>query len=76
MNKFNKQLSQLLKEYRLEKGWTQNDVAIFLNVNRSTYANWEQGTRKLDVEILFKICKLYNKNIEHVYKQLQKYINK
>ena len=36
---------QSLKEWRLERGWTQEQAAEYLGVSRRAVENWEQGYR-------------------------------
>src|SRR5947199_10313163 len=54
--------NQLLRQARLEHGWTQKDVAdrigapLNLNVNR-----WERGTSKPSAYYVQKLCKIYEK---------------
>lgn len=40
----------LIKELRLKKGYTQKDMAKFLGIDQSTYANKENGRRKFEVD--------------------------
>ena len=42
-----------LKLLRNEKELTQDDIAKYLGVSRTTYNNWEQGT------VLLPFCLLY-----------------
>ncbi len=45
-----------LKEIRIEKGLTQNEVASLLGVSKSCYAGYEQGYREPDFKTLTKLC--------------------
>ena len=44
-----------LKRLRIERGLTQKQVAMQLNVKVSTYANWEQGRREPSVYDIFNL---------------------
>ena len=39
-----------VKELRKKAGFTQKDMARFLNIDQSTYANKENGRRKFEVD--------------------------
>ncbi len=49
-----------IKDVREDNDYTQNELADKLNVNRSTYANWENGDKLIPLEILDKISVLFN----------------
>ena len=55
MEKFNEKLKQL----RLERALSQNDVAEKLGLTRTAYANYEQGIREPSYETLKKICQFF-----------------
>lgn len=76
MSKFYEEIGKLLKELRIERGLTQKEAAEKLKTNRSTYANWEQGIRSIDIDTMFKICELYGVDINEISKQMKKYIGK
>lgn len=48
--------SDLLKQARTDKGYTQKKVAELLNLSESGYAHWEQGRTEPSIEMLRKIC--------------------
>lgn len=35
--------SKTVRELRLERGWSQNDLAVRLGVTPTTVSNWERG---------------------------------
>ena len=49
-----------IKDVREDNDYTQNELADKLNVNRSTYANWENGDKLIPLDILDKISVLFN----------------
>ena len=49
-----------LKQLRLDRGLTQNDVAIALNVDRSTITKYEAGNTEASYESLKKLAVLYD----------------
>ena len=53
-----------LKEYRKASMLTQKQVAQTLNVVESCYANWEQGRTEPNIEMLRKLCLIFNVTID------------
>lgn len=48
-----------LKRLRYEKGYTQEEIAMKLGISQATYSRLESGQSKLDVEMMYKIVKVY-----------------
>lgn len=74
MDKFYLELSNYIKDKRIKKRFTQEELATKLKVNRSTYANWEQGLRKIDADMVIKICEILDIDIVELTKEMKKYI--
>lgn len=55
-----------LKELRLEKGYSQNQVATFLSVHRTTYMKWENGLREPSNTMLIKIADFFDVSIDYL----------
>ena len=55
--------SENLKAMRKAKGYTQEELAIKLNVTRQTISKWEKGLSVPDVDFLFKIADLLETNV-------------
>lgn len=51
---------RLIKDLREDHDYSQNDVATYLKVNRSTYASWENGDNYIPLQIVDKLSILYN----------------
>ena len=49
-----------LRELREQNKNTAAEVAEVLGVARSTYSNYEQGIRMIDIELIIPLAKLYN----------------
>ena len=49
----------LLKKLRKQNGLTQRQVADFLHVERSTYAYYESGHTKLNVDTMIRLTRLF-----------------
>ena len=48
-----------LKQARLERELNQIDVAVALNIPRSTLANYETGRTEPDIETIVKLINFY-----------------
>lgn len=55
-----------IKDLREDHDLTQNDISIYLNVYRSTYAKWEDGTNKIPIKILDKLSIKYDVSIDYL----------
>ena len=55
--------SENLKAMRKAKGYTQEELAIKLNVTRQTISKWEKGLSVPDVDFLFKIADVLETNM-------------
>lgn len=51
---------------RKECGLTQNQVAQKLGVVESCYANWEQGRTEPNIEMLRKLCVIFEVSIDEL----------
>ena len=56
MSKFSKNL----KELRIEKGLSQQELAQILNVTQSTVAKWKSGDREPNFSILIELSNYFN----------------
>jgi len=49
----------LLRQLRRKNGLTQHQVAGFLHIDRSTYAYYESGRTKINLDVLLRVSRLY-----------------
>ncbi|WP_335546992.1 helix-turn-helix domain-containing protein [Neobacillus drentensis] len=56
-------LYKLRKKYDLK----QDDVADIIGVVRSTYSNYEQGTREMDYVSLIKLADYYKVSLDYMF---------
>ncbi len=61
-----KQFCENLKNARKYCNMTQKEVSIKIGVVESCYANWEQGRTEPNIDMLRKICILFNVNIDEL----------
>lgn len=57
-------LSTLLRRIRLEAGFTQQNIAQVLEIDRSTYVYYELGRVAPDFVTLNRLAKIYNVPLE------------
>lgn len=55
-----------LKNVRKECGLTQKHVAECLGVVESCYANWEQGRTEPNIEMLRKLCVIFDISVDEL----------
>ncbi len=56
----NMQIGERLKELRIQKGVTQNLIAGYLGVDRSTYTKYETGVSQLSYAKMLLLAKYYS----------------
>lgn len=62
----NKRAGPTLRELREQNKNTAAEVAEVLGIARSTYSNYEQGIRMIDIELIIPLAKLYNCTAEEI----------
>ena len=62
MNKF----AQRVKELRIEKNWTQKDLADKLGYNTSAVSEWENRGKEPNYDTLIKISKIFNVSLGYL----------
>ena len=55
-----------LKDLREDRDFTQREIAEYLNITRSTYANYEVGYRTASIEILSDLADFYGTGIDYI----------
>lgn len=56
-----------LKSLREANNFTQEQLASYLGINRSAYANYESGDREAPIEVLEKACDLLGCELELLF---------
>lgn len=59
-----------LREYRLNVGWTQAQVAEHLGVQPSAVTMWETGERKPNIVTLKKLAQLFGCTTDELLKDV------
>lgn len=58
-----------VKEKRLEKGWTQEQLGNILNVSRSAVSSWEVGRNYPDLETIISISDLFEIPLDNLLRE-------
>ncbi|HEX3017563.1 MAG TPA: helix-turn-helix domain-containing protein [Caproicibacter sp.] len=59
-------LNERLREIRVKSGYTQCQVSKILNIDRSTYAYYETGKTRPDVDTLIALTKIFNISLDEL----------
>lgn len=59
-------LAERLKKCRLERGMTQNQVAIYCDITEKAYQNYELKTREPKLEILVRIADVFEVSLDYL----------
>lgn len=65
-------LSQTLKRLRENSGYTQQQVANALNLERSTYTYYETGKTTPDINTIIKLSKIFNVSYTEIFENEEK----
>lgn len=58
--------SQILKQLRLERGWSQQDVADKIGLNKMTVSQYENGQRRPSFNRIKKIAEVFHVDINYL----------
>ena len=74
-NMMNAIVGNNLKQLREFNNFSQEHVANFLSINRSTYSNYELGERETPFEILEKVSHLYGSDLYVLFEENEEIFN-
>ena len=57
---------ETIRNLRIDKGYTQEQVAQYLNVRQNTYSQYEVGRLNYPVEALIKLADLYGVSVDYL----------
>ena len=55
-----------LKNLRIDRGLTQQQLADDLGINQSIYARYESGKLEMNYKVMFKIAKYFNVTLDEL----------
>ena len=73
--KLKKSLGEILKDYRLKAGMSQEYVAHELGVSRQAISKWERGVSDPSTTNLLSLANLYGFKVDEILKQIVQHKN-
>lgn len=55
-----------IRNLRVDGGYTQQQIAAYLNVKQNTYSQYEIGVLHYPVEIIMKLADFYGVNVDYL----------
>ncbi|MBR4077988.1 MAG: helix-turn-helix transcriptional regulator [Oscillospiraceae bacterium] len=59
-------MANRLREIRKRKGYTQQKVAMDLNLSQNSISRYESGVREADYDLLVRFADYYNVSIDYI----------
>lgn len=59
-------VGEKIKEFRLKRGMSQEELADLLGTTKQTVSRYETGERKANQDILFKLSEIFNVSIDEL----------
>ncbi len=59
-------MNEIIRYLRVIKGLSQQDIADYLSVCQKTYSDYETGKTRISLEILIKLARLYNVDMNYI----------
>lgn len=59
-------LNEYLKEYRLKRNLTQQEMSVLLKTSQSYYSRLEKGHRKPGIQMVNRISRVTNQSVEFI----------
>lgn len=70
------ELGKCMRDARISKDFTQQEVADRLGVSRQTITHWESGRRCVYIDDLFKYCDILGVDVNDVIAPVRKFTYK
>ncbi len=55
-----------IRNLRIDKGYTQSQIAQFLNIKQNTYSQYEIGVLNYPIEVLIKLSYFYETSVDYL----------
>ena len=55
-----------LRDLREDHDLTQDQLVAVLNLNKTTYTNYEQGKREIPFALVIRLAQFYNVSIDYI----------
>ena len=57
---------ETIRDLRIDGGYTQAQIAEYLNVKQNTYSQYELGTLNYPIDVLIKLADFYNVSVDYL----------
>ncbi len=75
-NIYSEKIGEQLMKARINKGFSQQEVADRLNVSDVTISRYEKGQRDISMPMFFKLCDIYQVDAYQLLDDVRKYVYK
>lgn len=69
------EFSQIVKSLRLERGWSQQEVADRAGLNKMTISQYENGKRKPSFEVIEALAEIFHVDMNYLLEPARRYSN-
>lgn len=59
-------LGERMRQFRLEKQWTEEELAGMVNISLNMFRRYEAGESKMSVPILFRIADIFDTSFDYL----------
>lgn len=66
---------QIVKQLRQERGWSQQEVADRVGLNKMTISQYENGKRKPSFEMIEALAEVFHVDLNYLLEPAQPYSN-
>ena len=55
-----------IRNFRIDRGLTQQQIASYLNVKQNTYSQYEIGTLNCPLDVVIKLAEYYGTSVDYL----------
>ena len=65
-------IGENIKQYRLQNGWTQQELGTKIGISKNAIGNYEKGFRSPKKDTMFDLANAFNISIDDLFPPIQK----
>ena len=65
-------IGEKIKQYRLENGWTQQELGSKIGISKNAIGNYEKGIRSPKKDTMFDLANAFGISIDDLFPQIKK----
>ena len=65
-------IGEKIKQYRLENGWTQQELGSKIGISKNAIGNYEKGIRSPKKDTMFDLANAFGISIDDLFPQIRK----